>query len=162
MTTAPHELLAEGTVEIGRSCDDAYAYVSNLENFPAWFPGVAAMRALDATAHGSVGKRYRETVHLPFGRTTTIDIEVKEAQPGAHLVTEGQGLLLPCMRVQFTALSGARTRIDWRMVSRNHAWWFRRLAAPLLRAVLGRRARRGLRQLRLNLETELRRIELRE
>jgi hypothetical protein len=152
MTTAPWELLAEGTIEIDRSCDDTFAYVSNLENFPAWFPGVATMRALDASAHGRVGKRYRETVRLPFGRTTTIDLEVKEARPGAHLLTEGEGLLLPRMSVQLSALSGARTRVDWRMVSRNQAWWFRWFAAPLLRGVMGGRALRGLRRLRENLE----------
>lgn len=161
MTTARCELLAEGTVEIDRSCDEAFAYVSNLENFPAWFPGVASMRALDASEHGRVGKRYRETVHLPFGRTTTIDIEVKEARPGARLLTEGDGLLLPCMSVQFAAVSEERTRIAWRMVSRNQKWWFRWLAAPLLRVVMGGRARRGLRRLRHNLEGEPRWLELR-
>ena len=162
MTTARCELLAEGTVEIGRSCDDAFAYVSNLENFPAWFPGVASMRALDASDHGRVGKRYRETLRLPSGRTTTIDIEVKEARPGERLVTEAEGLLLPCMTVQFAAVSEQRTRIAWRMVSRNQAWWFRWLAAPLLRIVMGRRARRGLRRLRQNLEGEPCGLELRK
>lgn len=152
MTTARCELLAEGTIEIGRSCDDSFAYISNLENFPAWFPGVASMRALDASDHGTVGKRYRETVHVPFGRTTTIDIEVKEARPGVRFLTEGEGPLLPRMTVQFTAVSEERTRIAWRMVSRNQRWWFRWLAAPLLRIVMGRRARRGLRRLRQNLE----------
>jgi hypothetical protein len=119
------------------------------------------MRALDSTEHGRAGKRYRETVHLPFGRTTTIDIEVKEARPGVRLLTEGEGLLLPSMSVQFAAVSGERTRIDWRMVSRNQEWWFRWLAAPVLRAVMGRRARRGLRRLRQNLEGEPRSLDLR-
>lgn len=148
------ELLARGSVEICRSCHDVFAYVSDLENFPAWFPGVASIRALDARDHGEVGKRYRETVRMPFGRTGTIDIEVKEARPGARLMTEGEGFLLPRMSVDFAALTEDRTRVEWCMVSRNPRWWFRWLVAPLVRRVMRVRASDGLRRLRENLERE--------
>lgn len=146
------ELLAQGSVEIRRSCHDVFAYVSNLENFSAWFPGVASIRALDALDHGQVGKRYRETLRMPFGRTGTIDIEVKEARPGARLTTEGGGVVAARMSVDFVALSVDETRIDWRMVSRNQRWWFRWLVVPLLRRVMRVRAREGLRRLRENLD----------
>jgi hypothetical protein len=125
-----------------------------MENFPTWFPGVAAMRELDTLEHGQVGKRYQETVHMPFGRTGTIDIEVKEARVGERLVTEGEGFLMPRMSVDFAALSDDETRVEWRMVSRNQRWWFRWLALPLLRRVMRGRARDGLRKLRENLERE--------
>jgi len=154
MSGAVPELLAQGSVEIRRPCHDVFAYVSNMENFSAWFPGVASIRALDALDHGQVGKRYRETVHMPFGRTGTIDIEVKEARREAHLMTEGEGFLLPRMSVSFAPLSTDKTRVDWRMVSRNQRWWFRWLVVPLLRRVMRLRARAGLRQLRENLERE--------
>lgn len=152
MSGAARELLAHGSVEIRRPSHDVFAYVSNLENFPAWFPGVASIRALDALDHGEVGKRYRETVRMPFGRTGTIDIEVREARPGARLMTEGEGFLLPSMTVDFAALTGDRTRVDWCMVTRNPRWWFRWLVLPLLRRVMRVRARDGLRRLRENLE----------
>ncbi len=152
MSGAPTELLAHGSVEIRQPCDDVFAYVSNIENFSAWFPGVASIRALDMLEHGQVGKRYRETLHMPFGRTGTIDIEVKEAQPGARLMTEGGGFILARMSVDFAALSKDQTRVDWRMVSRNQRWWFRWLVVPLLRRVMRVRARDGLRRLRENLE----------
>jgi len=154
MSGAVPKLLAEGTVEIRRSRHDVFAYVSNMENFPAWFPGVVSIRALDTLDHGQVGKRYRETVHMPFGRTGTIDLEVKEAQAEAHLRTEGEAFLLPGMSVSFASLSADTTLVDWRMVSRNQRWWFRWLVLPLLRRVMRARARVGLRQLREHLERE--------
>ncbi|WP_437832081.1 SRPBCC family protein [Sorangium sp. So ce1153] len=154
MSGAQPELLAQGSVEIRRPLHETFAYVSNMENFPAWFPGVAAMRELDTLEHGQVGKRYRETVHMPFGRTGTIDIEVKEARVGERLLTEGEGFLLPRMSVDFAALSDDSTRVEWRMVSRNQRWWFRWLVVPLLRRVMRGRARDGLRELRENLERE--------
>ena len=154
MSGAGAELLAQGSVEIRRPCHDVFAYVSNLENLSAWFPGVASIRALDTVDHGQVGKRYRETLRLPFGRTGTIDIAVKEVSPGARLTTEGEGFLMARMSVDFAALARDKTRVDWRMVSRNQRWWFRWLVAPLLRRVMRVRARNGLRQLRENLERE--------
>ena len=154
MSAAVPELLAEGSVEIRRPSHDVFAYVSNMENFPAWFPGVVCVRALDTLDHGEVGKRYRETVHMPFGRTGTIDIEVREARPGARLMTEGGGLVMARMSVDFAALTEGRTRIEWRMVSRNGRWWFRCLVVPLLRRVMRRRASKGLRQLRAHLERD--------
>ncbi|WP_437688542.1 SRPBCC family protein [Sorangium sp. So ce176] len=154
MSGAQPELLAQGSVEIRRPLDETFAYVSNMENFPIWFPGVATMRELDTLEHGQVGKRYRETVRMPFGRTGTIDIEVKEARVGERLLTEGEGFLLPRMSVDFAALSDDSTRVAWRMVSRNQRWWFRWLVVPLLRRVMRGRARDGLRKLRETLERE--------
>ncbi len=154
MSGAQPELLAQGSVEIARPLHETFAYVSNLENFPAWFPGVASMCALDTLEHGQVGKRYRETVHMPFGRTGTIDIEVKESRVGERLLTEGGGLVLARMSVDFAALSHDDTRVEWRMVSRNRRWWFRWLVVPLLRRVMRGRAREGLSRLRENLERE--------
>lgn len=144
--------LAQGSVEIDRPVAETFAYVSNLENFPAWFPGVVSISSLDTLEHGQVGKRYRETVRMPFGRTGTIDIEVKEASAGERLRTEGGGLVLARMSVDFAALSEGQTRVEWRMVSRNQRWWFRWLVMPLLRRVMSRRAIDGLRKLRENLE----------
>ena len=146
------EFLAQGSVEIARPLHETFAYVSNMENFPTWFPGVATMRALDTLEHGQVGKRYRETVHMPFGRTGAIDIEVKEAREDEHLLTEGGGFVLARVSVAFTPLSSDTTRVEWRMVSRNQRWWFRWLVLPLLRRVMRGRAREGLRKLRENLE----------
>ena len=152
MSGAVPELLAQGSVEIGRPCHEVFAYVSNMENFSAWFPGVASIRAVDTLDHGQVGKRYCETVYLPLGRTATIILAVKEARPGARLMTEGEGFVLPRMSVDFAAVTATKTRVDWRMDSRNQRWWFRWLVAPLLRRVMRGRAREGLRQLRENLE----------
>lgn len=112
MSGAAPALMAQGSVDIRRPCHDVFAYVSNMENFSAWFPGVASIRALDALDHGRVGRRYRETLRMPFGRTSTIDLEVKEARPEAHLMTEGEGFLLPRMCVTFVPLSTDMTRVD--------------------------------------------------
>ncbi len=152
MSGASVALLAEGSVEIHRPCRDVFAYVANLENFPAWFPGAAAMHGTDELDHGEVGKRYRETVRMPFGSTGTIDIEVKEVRAEARFMTEGEGFLMPSMSVDFAALPDGRTRVDWRMVSRDQRWWLRWLVIPLVRRTMGRRARVGLRRLRDNLE----------
>ena len=156
MSGAGVVLLAQGSVEIRRSRRDVFAYVSNMENFSAWFPGVVSVRAHDDQLdHGQVGKRYRETVRVSFGRTSTIDLEVKEAHPGARLITEGGGKLLPRMTVDFAALSDGETRVNWQMVTRNRRWWFRWLVVPLVRRVMVGRARKGLRRLRVELEREV-------
>lgn len=145
-------LLARGAVEIHRPVHETWAYVSNLENFPAWFPGVAAVRSLDTLEHAQVGKRYRETLRLPFGRSDMIDIEVKEVRAGEHLLTEGGVVVLARMTMELAAIADGTTCFAWQMVSRNERWWFRRLLLPLLRRVMARRAREGLRRLRANLE----------
>ena len=150
--SAKVNLLAQGSVEIQRACPEVFAYVTNLENFPAWFPGVAAIHGQGALGHAQVGKRYRETLRMPVGLIATIDIEVKEARAESLFVTEGSGLLMPRMSVDFAVLPNGSTRVDWRMVSRNQRRWVRWLLLPILRRVMGRRARAGLRQLRVNLE----------
>ncbi len=145
------KLLARGAIDIRRTPHDTFRYVANLENFPAWFPGVAGMRALDGLEHGRAGKRYRETLRLPLGRSGTVDIEVREARPGALLLTEGGGMLLPSMRVDLVAVGGD-TRLQWSMVSRSTRWWMRALVVPLLRREMGRRAQAGLARLKQLLE----------
>jgi carbon monoxide dehydrogenase subunit G len=150
--SAKVNLLAQGSVEIQRPRPEVFAYVTNLENFAAWFPGVAAIHGEGGLGHAQVGKRYRETLRMPFGRIATVDIEVKGARAEALFVTEGSGFLMPGMSVDFAALPDGGTRVDWRMVSRNQRRWFRWLLLPLLRRVMGRRARAGLRKLRSVLE----------
>jgi len=147
-------LLAQGEVVVRRPQNETFAYVTNLENFPAWFPGVADVRSFDDSPHGRVGKRYRELLRMPFGRTSTIDIEVKEVRAGEHLLTEGDGVVQARMTVAFSALSAEATKVEWRMSTRNERWWFRLFILPLLRRVMGGRARAGLRRLRENLERE--------
>ncbi len=154
MSIVAGAIIAASSVDIRRPHRDVFTYLCNLEHFPSWFPGVASMRSQDELGHGRIGKRYRELLALPFGRSALIDIEVKEVVPGERMVTEGSGLVLPRMTMQLRALAGGTTRLEWTMHSLNRGRWFRWLALPLLRRVMQARAHVGLRRLSQILESE--------
>lgn len=57
-------LVVEKTVLIERPVAQVFAYVSDMERFAQWFPGVVAMAPADKLTPGQPGKQYLETVRL--------------------------------------------------------------------------------------------------
>ncbi|MEV0293498.1 SRPBCC family protein [Nocardia sp. NPDC050710] len=144
--------LASAAVIVELSRDKTFAYVADLENFAAWFPGVISVVALDGVPIAEPGKRYVETVPVPLFGTRQVQIQVVEAIPSQRLVTEGRlPLLLPRMEIEFRDAGPNCCEVHWRMFSRNESALARRTVLPAVRWVMGKRAKAGLRNLRRRL-----------
>lgn len=146
-------LLVEKTVTVGRSAHEVFAYVSNMERFSEWFPGVVAITSLDALAHGERGKVYLETVRIPLRGRRRITLQVRETRAPHFFATEGQlRPLLPKMEISIDATTQAACTLTWRLFSRNHSRGVRWLLLPLAGFVMRRRAAKGLATLKSQLE----------
>ncbi len=96
--------LAECSAAIAAESHDVFAYVTDMERYQDWFPGVIGIRSTDSLPPATVGKRYRETIELPSGPTELV-IEVVDAIENELFVTEGQlDGILPRMTIKFSGI----------------------------------------------------------
>lgn len=147
-------LLAQAALPIECPRQLAFDYAANLENFPAWFPGVLRVTAANDLAFESVGKLYREHVNLPLRGQRSVVLRVVEVTPTARIVTEGTlPTLLPRMEIEFRETGAASCVVDWRMFSRTTSRLGRWVILPLARRLMTRRAQAGLRCLKRHLES---------
>jgi hypothetical protein len=145
--------LADTSIAIACSAEQAFDYAANLENFPEWFPGVIATASDDALPFATVGKQYRETFATPLGGQRQVLIRVIDVAAPYRLVTEGALTpLLPRMEITFAECGPHSCRVTWRMLSRNTGRWARWTVLPLARLVMTKRAGIGLRRLRERLQ----------
>ena len=142
-------LLVEKTVSVPRSAHEVFAYISNMERFGEWFPGVVSITSSDSLAPDVPGKTYLETVCIPFRGRSQITLEVREAFPPHFFATEGQlRPLLPRMEISITPTALSACTVNWSMFSRNRSRGVRWLLLPMARLVLGRRAAKGVANLK--------------
>ncbi len=148
-------LLAEESVEIRCSADEAYAYACDLEKFGEWFPGVIRIVAQDALDLTAIGKSYLETVAIPLRGNRNVQIRVKEAERNSIFITEGSMRpLLPRMEIRFRASGTNSTLVSWQMHSRSQSALLRATLIPLARRVMKTRARQGMANLKRQLEAK--------
>lgn len=141
-------VIANESTVIKQTAEVVFAYISDLENFGEWFPGVVSIKSLNTLPVTQVGKKYQEVVKIPFAGKKTICIEVKESLMNKRLATEGDlSPLLPGMTITLTSME-EETLINWRMDSRNNHPLFRVTLLPFVRVVMSRRAKQGLDQLK--------------
>ncbi len=146
-------LVVEKMVHIERPMAEVFAYVSDMERFAEWFPGVVAMAAADALAPGQPGKQYLETVRLPWRGHRQIRLQVKESRSPHFFATEGRlPPLLPRMEIALAEAAPGSCELTWRMFSRNTSPAVRYLLLPMARRVMGARAGAGVQALKLRLE----------
>lgn len=146
-------LLAEETIRIERPVSQVFAYVTDMERFGEWFPGVLRIESSNALAHGEADKEYLETVSVPLRGTRKIRITVREAQAGRRFVTEGKfPPLMPRMEVEFSERGPGACSITWRMFSRNASPLLGLTLLPLARRVMRKRAAEGVKELKRRLE----------
>lgn len=94
-------LLARSEHILNCSSETLYSYVTNMENYHHWFPGVVDITSSNHKPHGEVGKEYREILALPTGQVSLF-IRVKEAEPNRLYITEGDlEPMLPMMTMVF-------------------------------------------------------------
>lgn len=95
--------LARASVSISSPIETVFKYVSNMENYKEWFPGVACIKSANDLDHGVVGKKYRETLSLPSGEAELL-IEVSQCDVNRLFLTKGNLTgVLPQMTVEFIA-----------------------------------------------------------
>lgn len=146
-------LLAQADVAIACPSRVAFDYAANLENFPAWFPGVLRVTTTDGLPFDTVGKQYREEFAQPMRGRGFVAIRVVEVEPGTRIVSEGTlASVLPRMEIVCRQTAPGVCEVRWRMFSRRTSGWSRFIVLPLARRVMTRRARRGLQVLKRHLE----------
>lgn len=138
-------LLAEKSVHIHRPVLEVFGYVSNMENFGEWFPGVISIKSHNALAHGELGKEYLETVRVPLRGRRQITLQVREVRSPHFFATEGRFLpLLPRMEITLDASAMNSCELTWRIFSRSRNPWVKYLVLPLARRVMDKRASLGV------------------
>ena len=146
-------LLAEKSVHIHRPVLEVFGYVSNMENFGEWFPGVISIKSHNALAHGELGKEYLETVRVPLRGRRKITLQVRQASSPHFFATEGRLLpLLPRMEITLDATAMNSCELTWRIFSISHNLWVRYLVLPLARRVMDKRASLGVAALKGRME----------
>ena len=146
-------LLTEKTVDIQRPALAVFAYVTNMENFGEWFPGVIAIRSANALPHGQPGKQYLETVSVPLRGTRKITVEVREVRGQRFFATEGRfPPLMPRMELTLDAKGENACTFTYRVFSRSDSLIARYTLLPLARRVMGQRAAEGVAALKRRLE----------
>lgn len=147
-------LLASQSTVVQRPIAEVFAYLSDMTNFPDWFPGVLTVAHGNQLATDTVGKTYIETVKTPRG-IRQIELEVKECEVNRRFVTEGNyPPLMPRMELHCKAVSGTSTRVSWCMYSRNEKLLPKLLILPLAKRVIGRRALEAMARLKHRMEVD--------
>lgn len=146
-------LLTEKTVHIQRPARAVFDYVSNMENFGDWFPGVISIESANAFHHGQPGKQYRETVSVPLRGTRKITVEVREVRGHQFFATEGRfPPLMPCMELTVDETAMSACKFTYRVFSRSDSLIAKYTLIPLARRVMGQRAAVGVAALKQRLE----------
>lgn len=146
-------LISEVNILINRENTDVFNYVSNMENFGAWFPSVISIVSNNEEPHGVIGKKYLETVKIPFAGLKKIPISVVDSKQDAFFVTEGDfSPLFPRMEIEIKRIDNASSAMSWRMYSRNNSRMAKMLLLPLAKSVMQKRANVGIKRLKVNLE----------
>lgn len=81
-------LLSKAQVVLNSSSKTVFDYVTNMEKYAEWFPGVISIKSKNSLPHARPGKTYLELLRFPSGEHE-LTIEVIEAEQGRMLLTHG-------------------------------------------------------------------------
>ena len=147
------KLLAEQSVAVRCDVRTAFDYISNMENFSQWFPGVRSITPADSLQPIEPGKEYVEVVATPTGEERQVLVRVRQVESDRLFVTEGEyPPLLPRMEILLRAERADACVITWRMLSRNDAPEAEISWLPVARRTIQERAELGVAQLKMRLE----------
>ncbi len=95
-------LLASVSLTIYSPIDAFFEYVTDLENYPNWFPGVLKVQRINPHKPSSPGLKYLEIIEFADS-TLEQTVEVTEISINKFLVTQGDAQpLLTQMNMNFT------------------------------------------------------------
>lgn len=132
---------------------DVFSYVTNMENYGSWFPGVETIKSKNNFPHSTVGKTYLEKLLLPNGEYE-LTIEVAECENDRLFLTKGnlEGIL-PQMTIQFHTHEVNKCRLNLQYHSRHKGLTEDSDIIISLRKDLAVRASAGITNLQKILET---------
>jgi uncharacterized membrane protein len=136
------------TLEIDRPVDEVFAYVTNLENLPAWQGSAVEARQV-SEGPMRVGAKLRE-VRKFLGRRIESELEVTEFEPGRKFSLKVMSGPLPYSVEHAFESFDARTRIT--VVGEGDAGGFFKVAEPMVVRAAKRQARGDFETLKKILE----------
>lgn len=111
--------LAKVSTRVSAPVAAVFDYVTNMENYGDWFPGVIAIRSGNDLPHATVGKTYLETLQLPGGEHQ-LSIEVVQSEAERLFLTQGDlEPVLPQMTMRFSEEQEGTCSFDLQYHSRN-------------------------------------------
>ena len=111
--------LAKTSINIAAPIDSIFKYVTNMENYKHWFPGVIDIRSENNLSHGVVGKKYVEILSLPEG-DAELKITVSLSEANKLFLTKGDlAGILPQMKVTFSVNEDRSCQVNLQYHSRN-------------------------------------------
>jgi carbon monoxide dehydrogenase subunit G len=146
--------LTEASITITTPIDTVFKYVSNMENYKEWFPGVIDITSANDLSHGVVGKTYIETLSLPNGDAELV-IEVDQCEINHLFLTKGNlAGILPQMTVVFSIDEENHCEVRLKYHSRNPELTPTSHIIMALREDLTIRANKGVAKLKAIMEQE--------
>ncbi len=146
--------LAQGTTIINAKVETVFKYVSNMENYKTWFPGVVEVRSFNELAHGTQGKQYQEILNLN-GEQGQLIIEVKQCKPNELFLTQGNlPGILPQMTIRFLATQDNACEINLQYHGRASELAQNKNLQEMLQQDLHIRTQKGLAQLKQLMEKQ--------
>lgn len=147
------EVIASSKTIINSSSEKVFSIVSDMARFGDWFPEVISIKSNDELATGEIGKKYLETVSVPFRGSDQIEITVVDSVPSSRFVTEGRfPPLLPRMEIEIHQKGNGVSELSWSMFSRNNNFFVRLLLLPVARKIMQKRANIGVLKLKALIE----------
>ncbi len=111
--------LAQHSITINTSVEKIFNFVSNMENYKSWFPGVIDIRSNNGLDHGVVGKQYKEKLLMPDGESELL-IDVVDSTKDKKFQTQGDLVgILPQMTIAFSELSSQGCEVNLQYHSRS-------------------------------------------
>jgi len=145
--------LAKSSITISEPIDTVFKYISNMENYKEWFPGVVDIKSANDLAHGIVGKQYVEMLSLPSGDAELV-IEVDQCDVNSLFLTKGNLTgVLPQMKVTFSVNEDEMCEVNLQYHTRNPELTLTSDIVIALRKDLSIRANKGVAKLKAIIET---------
>ena len=144
--------LAKTSINIAAPIDSVFKYVTNMENYKQWFPGVIAIKSENTLSHGVVGKKYLEILSLPEG-DAELKITVAQSEANKLFLTKGDlPGILPQMKVTFCVNEDKTCQVNLQYHSRNPDLTPASSIVIALREDLSIRANKGVAKLKVLME----------
>jgi hypothetical protein len=123
------------SVDVERSADDVFAYVSDFENNPSWQRGMRSCQWTSPPPHG-VGSTYDQVAHF-LGKDVVSSFEVVEHEPGRRVKIASTAGPFPIVETRTVEPRGEGAATLTAVVEGDASGFFR-LAGPLLRTLVSR------------------------
>lgn len=144
--------LAQRSIAINTSAERVFNFISNMENYNTWFPGVVNVRSFNDLAHGTKGKQYKEVLLMPDGESELL-ISVVNSIENKFFQTHGDlPGLLPQMTIELTASSKKSCDMNLQYHCRNSALNKKDKLITTLQSDLGERSHTALTTLKKIME----------